>query len=154
MVIIGTRLDTRCDLYQKRVLILDGHQSWYGLQAPLTNNEILKAKPQEKDFALHDGDGLFLLVKTSGKKLWRFRYQRPKSSSRINLSLDSHPAPTLSAVRQMGDQYLSLLVQGIDPQKQQEESSEQLQIELNSIFSVVAARGFQLISKGVTEDYA
>ncbi len=34
---------------------------------PLTNNEILKAKPREKDFTLHDGDGLFLLVKTSGK---------------------------------------------------------------------------------------
>jgi hypothetical protein len=31
---------------------------------PLTNNEILKAKPREKDFTLHDGDGLFLLVKT------------------------------------------------------------------------------------------
>jgi len=39
---------------------------------PLTKNEILKAKPREKDFTLHDGDGLFLLVKTSGKKLWRF----------------------------------------------------------------------------------
>lgn len=33
---------------------------------PLTNNEILKAKPREKDFTLHEGDGLFLLVKTSG----------------------------------------------------------------------------------------
>lgn len=30
---------------------------------PLTNNEILKAKPRDKDFTLHDGDGLFLLVK-------------------------------------------------------------------------------------------
>ena len=48
---------------------------------PLTNNEILKAKPREKDFTLHDGDGLFLLVKTSGKKLWRFRYQRPFNSA-------------------------------------------------------------------------
>lgn len=33
----------------------------------LANNEILKAKPREKEFTLHDGDGLFLLVKTSGK---------------------------------------------------------------------------------------
>jgi len=46
---------------------------------PLTNNEILKAKPLEKDFTLHDGDGLFILIKTSGKKLWRFRYQRPSA---------------------------------------------------------------------------
>ena len=121
---------------------------------PLTNNEILKAKPQEKDFTLHDGDGLFLLVKTSGKKLWRFRYQRPNSSSRTNLSLGSYPALTLAVARQMRDQYLSLLAQRIDPQKQQEEVSEQRQIELDSIFSVVAGRWFQLKSKSVTEDYA
>lgn len=121
---------------------------------PLTNNEILKAKPQEKDFTLHDGDGLFLLIKTSGKKLWRFRYQRPASSSRTNLSLGSYPALTLAVARQMRDQYLSLLAQGIDPQKQQEEVSEQRKIELDSIFSVVAGRWFQLKSKSVTEDYA
>lgn len=121
---------------------------------PLTNNEILKAKPQEKDFTLHDGDGLFLLIKTSGKKLWRFRYQRPASSSRTNLSLGSYPALTLAAARQMRDHYLSLLAQGIDPQKQQDEVSEQRQIELDSIFSVVARRWFQLKSKSVTEDYA
>lgn len=121
---------------------------------PLTNNEILKAKPQDKDFTLHDGDGLFVLVKTSGKKLWRFRYQRPNSSSRTNLSLGSYPALTLAAARQMRDQNLSLLAQGIDPQKQQEEVSEQRQIELDSIFSVVAGRWFQLKSKSVTEDYA
>lgn len=121
---------------------------------PLTNNEILKAKPQEKDFTLHDGDGLFLLVKTSGKKLWRFRYQRPDSSSRTNLSLGSYPALTLAVARQMRDQYLTMLAQGIDPQKQQEEVSEQRQIELDSIFSVVAERWFQLKSKSVTEDYA
>ncbi len=35
---------------------------------PLTNNEILKAKPGEKVFTLHYGDGQFLLVQTSGKK--------------------------------------------------------------------------------------
>lgn len=121
---------------------------------PLTNNEIFKAKPQEKDFTLHDGDGLFMLVKTSGKKLWRFRYQRPNSSSRTNLSLGSYPALTLAVARQMRDQYLSMLAQGIDPQKQQEEVSEQRQIELDSIFSVVAGRWFQLKSKSVTEDYA
>ncbi|MDY1000135.1 integrase domain-containing protein [Pantoea agglomerans] len=121
---------------------------------PLTNNEILKAKPQEKDFTLHDGEGLFLLVKTSGKKLWRFRYQRPNSSSRTNLSLGSYPALTLAVARQMRDQYLTLLAQGVDPQKQQEEVSEQRQIELDSIFSVVAGRWFLIKSKSVTEDYA
>lgn len=79
---------------------------------PLTNNEILKAKPKEKDFTLHDGDGLFLLIKTSGKKLLRFHYQLPANSSRSNLSLGSYPALTLAAARQIRDQYLSLLAGG------------------------------------------
>lgn len=35
----------------------------------LTNNEILKAKLREKDFTLHDGDGLFLLFKPPVKTL-------------------------------------------------------------------------------------
>lgn len=121
---------------------------------PLTNNEILKAKPREKDFTLHDGDGLFLLVKTSGKKLWRFRYQRPVSGSRTNLSLGSYPALTLAAARQIRDQHLTTLAHGMDPQQQQEQASEQRQIELDSIFSTVAANWFQLKSKSVTEDYA
>ncbi|EMK9316561.1 tyrosine-type recombinase/integrase [Klebsiella aerogenes] len=121
---------------------------------PLTNNEILKAKPREKDFTLHDGDGLFLLVKTSGKKLWRFRYQRPGSSSRTNLSLGSYPALTLAAARQIRDQHLTVLAKGMDPQLQQEQASEQRQIELDSIFSTVAANWFKMKSKNVTEDYA
>ncbi|MCP2005966.1 UNVERIFIED_ORG: integrase [Buttiauxella agrestis ATCC 33320] len=124
------------------------------LTRPLTNNEILKAKPREKDFTLHDGDGLFLLVKISGKKLWRFRYQRPGTSSRTNLSLGSYPALSLAVARQMRDQNLTLLAQGIDPQQQQEQTTEQRKIELDSIFSVVAANWFQLKSKSVTEDYA
>ncbi|HCI6404680.1 TPA: tyrosine-type recombinase/integrase [Klebsiella variicola subsp. variicola] len=121
---------------------------------PLTNNEILKAKPREKDFTLHDGDGLFLLVKTSGKKLWRFRYQRPVSGSRTNLSLGSYPALTLAAARQIRDQHLTTLAQGMDPQQQQELASEQRQIELDSIFSTVAANWFQIKSRSITEDYA
>lgn len=121
---------------------------------PLTNNEILKAKPREKDFTLHDGDGLFLLVKTSRKKLWRFRYQRPTSGSRTNLSLGSYPALTLASARQIRDQYLTTLAQGIDPQQQQEQASEQRQIELDSIFSTVATNWFQIKNKSVTEDYA
>lgn len=121
---------------------------------PLTNNEILKAKPREKDFTLHDGDGLFLLVKTSGKKLWRFRYQRPASNSRTNLSLGSYPALTLAAARQIRDLHLSLLAQNVDPQHHQEQESEQRKIELDSIFSTVAANWFQIKRKSVTEDYA
>lgn len=116
---------------------MEGIQTWRASHAPSLTTKSLR----EKDFTLHDGDGLFLLVKTSGKKLWRFRYQRPVSGSRTNLSLGSYPALTLAAARQTREQHLTMLAQGMDPQQQQEQASEQRQIELDSIFSTVAAAG-------------
>ncbi|EAO8271923.1 DUF4102 domain-containing protein [Salmonella enterica subsp. enterica serovar Nima] len=121
---------------------------------PLTNTEVLRAKALEKDLTLHDGDGLFLIVKTSGKKLWRFRYPRPTTKQRTMMGLGAFPALSLADARGLRADYLALLANGIDPQIQAEVAEEQQQIELDSIFSTVAANWFQLKSKSVTPDYA
>ncbi len=120
----------------------------------LTNTEVLLAKTIEKDLTLHDGDELFLIVKTSGKKLWRFRYQRPATKQRTMMGLGAFPALSLSDARGLRADYLALLANGIDPQIQAEVAEEQQQIALDSIFSTVAAYWFQLKSKSVTPDYA
>ncbi|MBJ4583012.1 integrase arm-type DNA-binding domain-containing protein, partial [Salmonella enterica subsp. enterica serovar Typhimurium] len=65
----------------------------------LTNTEVLRAKALEKDLTLHDGDGLFLIVKTSGKKLWRFRYQRPATKQRTMMGLGAFSALSLADAR-------------------------------------------------------
>ncbi|MHA0954873.1 integrase domain-containing protein [Enterobacter ludwigii] len=121
---------------------------------PLTNAEVLRAKALEKDLTLHEGDGLFLIVKTSGKKLWRFRYQRPVTKQRTMMGLGAFPALSLADARGLRTDYLALLANGIDPQIQAEVAEEQQQIALDSIFSTVAANWFQLKSKSVTPDYA
>lgn len=121
---------------------------------PLTSTEILRAKASEKELTLHDGEGLFLIVKTSGKKLWRFRYQRPTTKQRTMIGLGAFPALSLADARGLRADYLALLANGIDPQIQAEVAEEQEQIALDSIFSTVAANWFQLKSKSVTPDYA
>ncbi|EAQ2324617.1 tyrosine-type recombinase/integrase [Salmonella enterica subsp. enterica serovar Stanley] len=121
---------------------------------PLTNTEVLRTKALEKDLTLHDGDGLFLIVKTSGKKLWRFRYQRPATKQRTMIGLGAFPALSLADARGLRADYLALLANGIDPQVQAEFVEEQQQIALDSIFSTVATNWFQLKSKSVTSDYA
>ncbi|WP_345828684.1 integrase domain-containing protein [Pantoea sp. BRR-3P] len=121
---------------------------------PLTNTEVQRAKADDKDMTLHDGDGLFLVIKTSGKKLWRFRYQRPVTKQRTMIGLGPFPALSLANARSLRADYLSLLANGIDPQVQAEVAEEQHQIALDSIFSTVAANWFQLKSKSVTPDYA
>ncbi|MCR1567739.1 integrase domain-containing protein [Mixta sp.] len=121
---------------------------------PLTNTEILRSKAIDKDLTLHDGDGLFMVVKTTGKKLWRFRYQRPATKQRTMMGLGAFPALSLADARRLRADYLSLLANGIDPQTQAEQVTEQQQIALDSIFSTVAANWFALKQASVTPDYA
>ncbi len=41
----------------------------------LTVRQVETVKPQDKDFKLSDGGGLYLLVKTTGSKYWRLKYR-------------------------------------------------------------------------------
>lgn len=41
----------------------------------LTARQVETVKPQNKDFKLSDGGGLYLLVKTTGSKYWRLKYR-------------------------------------------------------------------------------
>jgi integrase len=121
---------------------------------PLTNTEVLRSKATDKDITLHDGDGLFMVVKTTGKKLWRFRYQRPTTKKRTMIGLGAFPALSLADARRLRADYLSLLANGIDPQTQAERVTEQQQLALDSIFSTVAGSWFTLKQASVTPDYA
>lgn len=120
----------------------------------LTNTGVLRAKAFEKDITLHDVYQLFPIVKTSGKKLWYFRYQRPITKQRTMMGPGAFPALSLADARGLRADYLPLLANGIDPQIQAEVAEEQQQITLDSIFSTVAANWFQLKCKSVTSDYA
>ncbi|MBM7354281.1 UNVERIFIED_ORG: hypothetical protein M2154_001882 [Enterobacter sp. JUb101] len=57
---------------------------------PLSVKEIESAKPKEADYELYDGDGLELLIKSSGSKIWQFRYIRLVTKKRAKRAL----APT------------------------------------------------------------
>lgn len=77
----------------------------------LTAAAVQKAKPADKDYDLRDGHVLTLSVRTTGKKIWRFRYQRPDSTARTNVTLGYFPAISLAAARTLHDEYLDLLAQ-------------------------------------------
>lgn len=64
---------------------------------PLSVKEIESAKPKEADYVLYDGDGLELLIKSSGSKIWQFRYIRPVTKKRAKKSIG--PLPVSYACR-------------------------------------------------------
>jgi integrase len=88
--------------------------------APLTAQQVKLAKPQEKDYKLFDGGGLFLLVKKTGGKLWRLKY-RMGSKEKL-LSLGGFPEVSLVQARQLREAHKADIAAGIDPAKVRKES--------------------------------
>lgn len=82
---------------------------------PLSSTEINNAKPKEKDYSLSDGQGLFLQVRATGSKIWRFQYYKPFTKKRTLISLGNYPAVTLKDARDIKELYRSLLAKDIDP---------------------------------------
>ncbi|XHN42578.1 Prophage integrase IntA [Lonepinella sp. MS14434] len=102
---------------------------------PLNATEISKAKTKDKDYKLADGQGLYLLVKSTGIKLWRFNYVKPVTNKRTDISLGIYPEVTLADARRKKEEYRTLLAQGIDPLIHRQES-EQKEMQQNTLFSV------------------
>ncbi|HEC8330596.1 TPA: integrase [Providencia rettgeri] len=120
---------------------------------PLTDTEIKAAKPQDKDYQLYDGDGLTLLIKSSGSKLWQFRYYRPYTKQRTKQSFGAYPAVTLSDARKLRAESRSLLAKDIDPQEYQKDQVRNSQEAKTNTFQLVAERWWEVKKSTVTEDY-
>ena len=120
---------------------------------PLTDTEIKAAKPQDKDYQLYDGDGLTLLIKSSGSKLWQFRYYRPYTKQRTKQSFGAYPAVTLSDARKLRAESRSLLAKDIDPQEYQKDQIRNSQEAKTNTFQLVAERWWEVKKSTVTEDY-
>jgi integrase len=96
---------------------------------PLTSVAIENTKPRAKPYTLADGDGLYLLVKPNGRKLWRLRYRFAGKPNMLGLG--SFPTLLLAGARSKRDNAHKLLADGIDPSQQR---------KLDAIARATAAR--------------
>lgn len=80
---------------------------------PLTDYQVKNAKPKDKDYKLSDGGGLYMLVTTSGGKLWRLDYRF--EGKRKTLYLKSYPEKSLADARKDREDARTLLVKNVDP---------------------------------------
>lgn len=79
----------------------------------LTQLKITSAKPMAKPYNLADGQGLVLIVQTTGSKLWRFRYRYGGVQKTLHLG----PWPTISLVdaREKCREARRAIAAGFDP---------------------------------------
>ena len=80
----------------------------------MSESKCSAAKPKEKDYCLFDGNGLILYVRTTGTKVWRYKYKRYNGKIG-NMTLGPFPALTLKNAREKRRMLEELLANGIDP---------------------------------------
>jgi integrase len=79
----------------------------------LTQFQITSARPKAKPYNLTDGQGLFLVVQTTGSKLWRFRYRY--GGLQKTLHLGPWPTISLADVREKCREAKKAIATGLDP---------------------------------------
>jgi hypothetical protein len=86
----------------------------------LTDSACRKAKPESRDRKIADAKGLFLLVKSSGAKLWRLKYRH--AGKEKQLAFGGYPEISLEAARTKRAAARALLDAGIDPSIERKKS--------------------------------
>lgn len=86
----------------------------------ISDLEIKRAKPREKDYALYDGDGLQLTIRYNGSKVFEFRYTSPTTTKKQKITIGKYPIITLQDAREERLKLQRLLYNGIDPKEERE----------------------------------
>jgi integrase len=122
--------------------------------SPLTDTEIKNAKPKEKKYTLSDGNGLQLVIKPDGKKIWEIRFTvdgKPKTTT-----AGAYPSVSLKDARIKRDGFKSKASIGIDPIKERKEVKATIKaIEQESLntFKQCAIDYFELIRSKISEGH-
>ncbi|MEM7664120.1 MAG: integrase arm-type DNA-binding domain-containing protein [Pseudomonadota bacterium] len=83
---------------------------------PLTDLKIRSLKPEDKPRRYTDGGNLFVEVRPSGSKLWRYAYKF--DGKQKLMALGSYPEVSLAKARRKRTEARALLIDGIDPMQQ------------------------------------
>ena len=123
---------------------------------PLNDKQLKNAKLKDKNYTLPDGNGLHLLVKTTGVKLWEFIYKSPITHKRRKTSFGNYPQIILSTARDKKNEYLNLVRKGIDPLEEKQNKKIEIQKtneEQKNTFKKVATQWLLSYESEVSENY-
>ncbi|MFK1708411.1 tyrosine-type recombinase/integrase [Klebsiella quasipneumoniae] len=116
----------------------------------LTDIKVRSAKPQEKEYTLVDGDGMFLLVHPNGSRYWRFRFRF--GGKQHLMAFGVYPETSLADARQKREEARILVAAGIDPREHKRAVKEEQTKEAITFESV--ARDWHATNKKWSEDHS
>lgn len=116
----------------------------------LTDIKVRSAKPQEKEYTLVDGDGMFLLIHPNGSKYWRFRFRF--GGKQHLMAFGVYPETSLADARQKREESRKLVAAGIDPREHKRAVKEEQAKEAITFESV--AREWHAANKKWSEEHS
>ena len=109
---------------------------------PITQVQIVNAKPRAKPYRLFDGRGLYVEISPSGGRWWRFKYRINGKEKRLSLGV--YPDVSLKAARDRLDEVRRQLAAGVDPADERKGSGATATDPLASnTFELIAREWFE-----------
>ncbi|MEQ9875728.1 tyrosine-type recombinase/integrase [Pectobacterium brasiliense] len=112
------------------------------------------AKPQDKEYKLTDGAGLYLLIKPNGAKYWRLKYR--VAGKEKKLSIGVYPDISLAEARLKREEARKIVASGGDPSEQKQVERQEKKINIDNTFKAIALEWHEYKrpnwSKGYAED--
>jgi integrase len=118
----------------------------------LTDLSVRTAKPGEKARKLADEKGMYLLIQSSGAKLWRMDYRF--DTKRKTLALGTYPETSLAQAREKRDEARKLLAQDIDPSAQRKQDKAERRDAQANTFEAITRDWMKVRGKEWSEGYA
>ncbi len=108
----------------------------------LTDAIIRNTKPKDKPFKLTDGGGLYLLVNSTGSRLWRLKYR--VGGLEKKLALGAYPEVSLREAREKAVEARKMIREGIDPS--QAKKAQKASASGADTFEIIAREWFEKFS--------
>lgn len=116
---------------------------------PLTDTLIKRSTAKEKNYILPDGNGLQLLVKTIGSKVWEVRYTLNGKPSKTTIG--TYPEVTLAEARKKRDLYRKKIYNGINPIKERQDLKQQEIETIQGQFHIVIKNYLSKIQHSISK---
>lgn len=102
---------------------------------PLSDIQVRNLKPRDKAYKVFDFEGLFVLVKMNGSKLWQFKY-RLFGKERL-LSIGVYPDVSLAQARKAKEDARAKVAVGVDPSEAKQTERRVKQEEAAQTFELI-----------------
>ena len=119
---------------------------------PLSVMKIQNSKPKDKEYKLSDGQGLYLLVKPSGGKLWRFKY-RYNNKDKV-MAIGKYPDISLASARKNRTALREQVALGFNPIDTIKEEKKALKVKQKLyLYQTVSINYFNKREEELAESY-